>query len=999
MNKNKIVVGIFVLLGMCLLLSTVSAFEDTFQQDTVGQDPPSTYWNWNDIEDVTEGIRSVYAPLYQQYMDGAGHTDCHIEQIFPEETNYVSFKAGYVGHGGNICFYNESDYLMVRISLPITSSNNLYEFVRLNNYLYYFRDGVNMDETPPVCNYPIYYVVFEGCTFDDYSDEDGYVVDLAEYENDHTAVEFDESTINVGYTTNQYYDKDSDFDMKVKRLSTGEIVNSKTLSNPAGLVTYNRTEVLGYNYGFYLWEVTCDGAVKDFDYLFYVSPGESSWVNFDEDMYCEGQKAAIEYYIGDANFDEYYYWLWIADEDNNQQAYISLTAQSGTKYWDTTDVETGRYFVLLKASEKSGGDTSELAYDECNVHKQVWIEGTTYNARTGEVLGDVNVHFKQGSALSYSTTSNATTGEYQLTGLISEIETTANASKAGFTHNDFTFTPPTTGVYHVDLYLMPTDLPFSVIGGVVQSYPFHQAISNATVNIWSGGWSNTTTTSNWGYYEFANISWNTTTVTNETFNSSEYDTWVTLNHTHIKTNSEKVTNTTDEVAFIQNTDYEMNFTDGKIKVLSTGNMLNNTSYHIDYDYNINSNFYMNATAQHYTPSDTEYVIANVGSYTKQNFLLRPIYNLFVKVVDEETEAPLNTFTTYINNENEKNTTTGMVTYDNLSWGYYQVKAVAEGYYPGYDYVLLQNDTMIEIELTRLGGAEGGAGVYYPPPHLVEFRVVSITGKPYSDVSVSAVGIQTTMGAWSWLQDIFGYKSETHIHNTSMNGTTGDQGAINFLMVETIKYQITFSKPEQGINKTMYIYPKESQYLIMITPTTEPSLIDYVTWNLSVEYIDSSNSSLNLSYIDTLNRTSTLTFFVWDINKSELYNKTFIYNDTIEIGYNVSNSVGNTFYWGFDATHTDFGVLGQVKAITFKGLLIDLGIENKAYYNWISIAILFLFGTFFSYVTNKFGYVIIPLFAGFFYWIRWLDVSVLIITTAIIIGILSYMGRKEREAGL
>ena len=73
-------------------------------------------------------------------------------------------------------------------------------------------------------------------------------------------------------------------------------------------------------------------------------------------------------------------------------------------------------------------------------------------------------------------------------------------------------------------------------------------------------------------------------VVNETFNSGEYDTWVQLNHTNIVENSETVTDLTGATTYTRGTDYEMNYTAGQIKVLSTGSMSNNTNYLISYDY-------------------------------------------------------------------------------------------------------------------------------------------------------------------------------------------------------------------------------------------------------------------------------------------------------------------------------------------------------------------------------------------------------------------------------
>jgi len=76
----------------------------------------------------------------------------------------------------------------------------------------------------------------------------------------------------------------------------------------------------------------------------------------------------------------------------------------------------------------------------------------------------------------------------------------------------------------------------------------------------------------------------TKSVINETFNSSEYDTWVQLAHTNIVNASETVTDLNGTTTYTRNTDYEMNYTDGKIKVKSGGNMQNYTDYLISYKY-------------------------------------------------------------------------------------------------------------------------------------------------------------------------------------------------------------------------------------------------------------------------------------------------------------------------------------------------------------------------------------------------------------------------------
>ncbi|MDI6806849.1 MAG: hypothetical protein QMD14_03505, partial [Candidatus Aenigmarchaeota archaeon] len=72
------------------------------------------------------------------------------------------------------------------------------------------------------------------------------------------------------------------------------------------------------------------------------------------------------------------------------------------------------------------------------------------------------------------------------------------------------------------------------------------------------------------------------TQTNETFNCTALDTWLTLAHPEINSGSETVTNMTN--SFAKDTDYEIDYPGGRIKCLSTGSMVLNFEYNITYTY-------------------------------------------------------------------------------------------------------------------------------------------------------------------------------------------------------------------------------------------------------------------------------------------------------------------------------------------------------------------------------------------------------------------------------
>ena len=802
--------------------------------------------------------------------------------------------------------------------------------------------------------------------------------------------------------------------MLVKRVSTGEIINSTVLkeagdssAKPCGFVVYNKTTLFGAEgYGYYLFYITKDGANQGSDYLFYKPLGVSS-IAFDEETYYQGDVATISYSIDSADFVAYDYYVKVYDETYTAVYSEEVTSPTGYVQWDTSNIDSsGFYTVILQAV----GSSYDLAFDDAQVLKTINIKGTTYDAKNGSVLGGVDVSFKQGGTF-YNTTSNATTGNYSVTQLISGIETSATASKTGYTHNDFTFTLPTTGSYTMNLYLMPEDLPDHTIGGLVRSYPLYQAVSDATVNIWKSGWSNSTTTSSLGYYEFTNISWDQSTITNETFNSSAYDSWVSLAHSYIVTDSELVSNTTDETPYTKGTDYNINYTDGKIQILSTGNMTNYTEYHIDYNYETSTNFWMNATKAGYKEIDDVYVSANAVGYTKQDFLLHPSYTLTVRARDQITGAYISEFTATLDDGTETNTTNGVATFTELDWGYYLVTVSSENYYAGYKTILLQDNTEIEVSLTRTG--EGGTGVQYPPQHLVEFCVVDVMGRPYPDINVTAQGQETTMGSFDWLYSLFGFSQETPIHNVSMNGTTDSQGSISFLMVETIKYKVTLSKPSQGINETIYIYPKDERYTIVLGLKGSPSTYENISINFSTSEVNATHRFFNVSYQDLSNHTDHLGFYVYTKpvdsteNTTELYNETLTGINAYNFSYLASEWKGQVFYVKCNATYNDtyYEPVEQTKGFMYylKKRLIDLGFDEAHdwYYNAISVALLVLIGAMFSGITVKYGAVITPGTALSLWWIGWLSVpgAVILLPTAFVIGVLYYMSESAKEEGM
>ena len=853
--------------------------------------------------------------------------------------------------------------------------DELWEFLVYGNHLYLTINGTNQGSIGSCSDHPAYleiYLQVNSATRHLYIDDisfsnavgigkDCYPSD-AEYNGTHEFVISDifpasepDYELDVSYTIKTVGESPtytaSEYRMKVENILTGEITADTLIKEagnssvkPCGIIEYNRSTVLGSNWGLYYFYTTKNGALAGQDYLYWISNNVSgnSYLNFQEDMYGIGEDADISYYI-DGYSASCNYHIRVFDKYGSEKWSSSVIGESGSETFSTIDWDSGLYQGVL--TEECSGEVG-LAYDIMVLSDTANIRGITYDAETETALATVNVSYQQG-AVYYNTTSNAT-GHYNLSGLPIDIETFVNATKTNYTHEDWSFTPLKADTYEIDLYLLPNETYIShtntSIGGLVTRCPFHQAINGATVYLWntSSSWNQTNTTNSKGYYLFDDIP-------------------------------------------------------------------NGTTYKI------------NAS---YVQCDTEEddISTNDGGYKYHYFCLQCWYNLTVKARDAETHNTIITFSAVLNEgEQIGDTITGTLILPSVYYGIHRLETTADGYYTSIDMVYVANETEKIVYLTRLTETEGGPGVYYPP-RLVEFRIQDIYGNPFSDVYVTAVGIQTTMGSWDWLKSILGFDDDAAdaIQNTTMNGTTDSTGSITFLMVETIKYTMTFTKGSD-VNETLTIYPKEERYIVIVGRTgffdVEPQLFgEQIKWNFTSEIVDSDDAWLNFSYNDTLNETTSGSYYIFTVNettggnttgvaglqKINMSNRTYYcstpesFNSSGGVWYyncTVHNYRGNTYILGFNATHTTAGEFGESVSVFFRynHPLIHFTGWTKGYYNFLSIALLVFFSLLFSGTTVKVGAILLPLFAFLLFGIGWFNPTNDLVTSGILLGIAVAIG--------
>jgi len=317
------------------------------------------------------------------------------------------------------------------------------------------------------------------------------------------------------------------------------------------------------------------------------------------------------------------------------------------------------------------------------------------------------------------------------------------------------------------------------------------------------------------------------------------------------------------------------------------------------------------------------------------------------------------------------------------------------------------DTEQTVYLTKIENVTGGgAGTYYPP-RAVEFKVQTLWGNAVDDVTVSVTALETSGSSWDWLWNVMGLSQDvsSEIQNGSMNGTTDSLGRISFMMVETVKYRVQFTKPSESVNTTITVYPKDSHYVIIVGTkgfTRDTEWYEAVNFTVTWSEINNTHGYINMSYNDVSNETLSLLLYINNSDGSLVWNQYYgsgcnQTNAQIE----VNKTGGKAFYVGFSADHITFGhsPLDWEQVLKFKWFL-DVGLPHDAC-KYASVAFLVLFACFFGATTVEMGSVFVSMFAWVFHFIGWLEVrdpatTYLVLTIITTIAVLAYIAARSRR---
>lgn len=498
------------LISISFLSLPVNAFTDSFQNHPGNS--ITDVWNiFNLVSIVNFPVSNPQSLVAQLTPNSSFPAYIEMKPSFGSLSNYWSFvrRTSAPSNSNNIQFqfFNKTGASLFFGTLPSVTipTTTLIEFVITGGTLNLYMNGTSYGSLGAISQTP-YYMQIRAVTllglqnFDDVSNQPGIISP----DNNYNELSL---FINSSWTKYAAWAfPASIYQIHLRSFSSGVIINTTNITNSgyAGWINWSIPTIIGAsNYGYYQMYLTKDGTLESSGTFLYSPSIALGTINLTQDSYSVGDPMIASYTLASPDFGTYTYKAYVVRlSDLNTVATQSIIASSGTVTFDTTTFLPDTYYVIL--ARTTGGVQQDIAYDFALVGNTFNVNGVTYNAENGSAISGVNINDSQGSNF-FNATSN-TSGIYNLTNL-DITQTTIAASKTNFTHTNWTYTPLSAQTTTINLYLIPTNpnIRNTTILGLVGSFPWHQAISGATVNIWNSTWNSTNTTPTDGYYTFTEL--------------------------------------------------------------------------------------------------------------------------------------------------------------------------------------------------------------------------------------------------------------------------------------------------------------------------------------------------------------------------------------------------------------------------------------------------------------------------------------------------------------
>jgi len=371
-------------------------------------------------------------------------------------------------------------------------------------------------------------------------------------------------------------------------------------------------------------------------------------------------------------------------------------------------------------------------------------------------------------------------------------------------------------------------------------------------------------------------------------------------------------------------------------------------------------------------------VANASGFNQQDIFMVPHFVVTLHITDS-TNAPI-PVVTVTDSHGQSYTTTNGTAYFTEDAGVTVFYFASTGYASKAMSYVVDEDATHTVQLVTSSSSAPVYNVY--PPKDVKFHITSFFGAPIPNANVTIQGITTSTGNWDWVVTLIGISlDEVAINGTAMTETTDSNGDAVFLMLPSVKYNITTTASGYTF-PTSIIAPQATEYTLIANwneswfSSGNDTLKDV---NVSVSWVkfNETHSFVNITYDDQTATTTGGTITVYRDTTGRLANATPI--KTMDItGTSCSNSTlvdtptgGSSYRVQVNATTTDQNIL-RTFTHYFKGSPVMLPGFTTETILWLALFII-IFTAAFAGATHSPQMAVVLCVESWVFWaIGWLD---------------------------
>lgn len=375
------------------------------------------------------------------------------------------------------------------------------------------------------------------------------------------------------------------------------------------------------------------------------------------------------------------------------------------------------------------------------------------------------------------------------------------------------------------------------------------------------------------------------------------------------------------------------------------------------------------------------VVTNASGFTPQDLWMEGQFTKTLHITDS-TNAPI-PVVTVTDSTGQSYITTNGTAYFTESFGSTTFYFASTGYVSRSIAYFIDSDSEDTVQMATSSSSAPVYNVY--PPKDVKFHITSFFGAPIPGASVTIQGITTSTGNWDWLVTLLGITlDEVAINGTAMTETTDSNGDAVFLMLPSVKYNITTTASGYTF-PTSIIAPQATEYTLIANwneswfSSGNDTLKDV---NVSVSWVkfNDTYSFVNITYDDQTMTTTGGNITIYLDTTGRVANATAIKTMVITSSSCSNSTLVNTPTGGssyrvlVNATTTDQNI---VRTFThyFKGSPVMLPGFTSETILWLALFIVIFTAAFAGAIHSPQMAIVLCVESWVFWAIGWLDALV------------------------